>query len=1321
MQCLDGSANTYVLNGEIIASDFIDSAEVETYLEANLERKKMPITWDHSDNLIHKFTIANITRTDKPQELTLAWDGSSGAKQKGSYVVRIPASGEFVILDVKTQPGENQKVEIIFSDPVDPLQDLDGLIYMVPAPVTTSSINSNIVTLIPSSPLRQVTTLNVESTVKNAKGVNLSSAYSAKLDFLAVKPGIKFTGDGVILPSSQNLIFPFKAANLKAVDLKITKIFENNLPYFLQENEINTGYYVKRFGRSIYSGRVDLTPGASQGSVSWNLYTIDLADYIDVEPGVLYKIELGMRKSYTLLSCPLTEEETRYEERLQEAQDMSSDSEDEGDDYYEENNASLYYSSGFSWSDRDDPCKGAYYSPDKNLKRNILASNIGLIAKMGEDNILHVMANDLLSALPVSEVSVDVYDFQMQLIISGNTNQDGSVSLFCGRKPFLIIAKKDKDRNYLKLSDGNSLSLSSFDVAGNKPENGIKAFIYGERDVWRPGDTIFLSVFIKDMKSDLPRDHPVQFELINPMEQRVDNQIQKPVSNLLVFTTKTSADAVTGNYRAQFKIGGATFTKRIRIETIKPNRLKINLSFPGEILGGSERSATGTLNAKWLNGSVARNLKASVDYILKHTKTEFEKYGQYIFDDPVTEFTSETVNIFNKTIDENGNATIKFDPGNELNAPGMLNAVFTTKVQEQGGDESITQTTCKYAPYPVFVGINLPGLKGKSRMLFTDADNQVKVVTVDEKGKPVRSEVELTVYKLSYRWWWESDNENLGYYISNRTYKPVIKQTLVTSGGEGTFTFNINKKDWGRYLVRATTPAGHSTGKMLLVDWPWEYGIKGNVEGATLLAISTDKEKYNPGDEIKLSFPSPENARAIVTLENATGVLDEIRVPTDKANTEVRIKVTPEMAPNVYAYVSVIQPHSQTVNDMPVRMYGVVPVMVEDPGTRLSPQLTVADEIRSQKPFEIKVSEANHNTMIYTLAVVDEGLLDITGFKTPDPWSYFYAREALGVKTWDIYDYVLGAFGGTLERIFAIGGDEAVADRSANKAKRFIPVVKFLGPFRLAPGKTNTHILTLPQYTGSVKTMVIAGNDRAFGAADKSVLVKDPLMVLVTAPRVISPGEKAALPVTLFIQKDNIRDVTLKAEGNNLITFEENTKNISASGVGEKDTEFTFTAGEKTGTGKIKVTASGGGETAVYEMEIEIRSPNPPETRAEIKFLKPGEKWETTFKPFGIEGSNSAQLEISSLPSVNLEKRLDYLLNYPHGCSEQITSAAFPQLWLKDLSNNDADVAKRSAENIKEAISTIISRQMVNGGIALWPGAYQPDNWVTILCRAFYD
>ena len=707
----------------------------------------------------------------------------------------------------------DQRIDIIFSDPVDVTQEVAGLIWLNPAMEFTTSKNSNIISLTPAGSLKGVVNLNVETSLKNRKGAILSSLFSRQIDFTAVLPGIELSGNGVILPSSQNLIFPFKAANLKAVDLKIIKIFENNLPYFLQENDINAGYSVKRFGRPVYSGRVDLVTGTSANTGSWNLYTIDLADYIDIEPGVLYKVRLGMRKSYSTYKCEGAAQESRYEEMLQEAENQSRESWSDPEKYYDDGEEAIYYSFGFKWADRNDPCKEAYFSPDKNVSRNILASNLGIIAKKGEDNILHVIVNDLISALPVSEVIVDVFDYQMQLITSGNTNQEGSVTLPCERKPFLVIAKKDKDRNFLKTSDGSSLSMSSFDVSGNKPEKGIKAFIYGERDVWRPGDSIFLSLFIKDMTNDLPPDHPVQFELINPLEQRVDNQVQKlEGSNLLVFRTKTTTGALTGNYRAQFRVGGATFTKRIRIETIKPNRLKINLSFPGEILGGSGGISRGTLNVKWLSGAIARNLNTSVEYLLKHTKTEFEKYGQYIFDDPINKFTSETVKIFNNAVDNNGNAIVEFNPG-PVKSPGMLNALFTAKVSEQGGDESITQTTIKYAPYPVFVGINLPGLKGKSRMLFTDNENEVKIVTVDEKGKPVQSEAELTVYKISYRWWWESDDENLAYYISNNIYKPVIRKTITTSGGEGSFTFKIDKNQWGRYLIRASTPGGHSTGK----------------------------------------------------------------------------------------------------------------------------------------------------------------------------------------------------------------------------------------------------------------------------------------------------------------------------------------------------------------------------------------------------------------------------------------------------------------------------------------------------------------------------
>ena len=1315
LECQDADGKSYVLKGQITVSDIVEPSEAESYLNAKLGKKSIDITWDHSDGLIHKFSVKDIVRTAESQDLSLIWDGSqAGVNQKGSIIVRIPASGEFTVLDVITVPGESQRIDVVFSDPPDPKQELNGLIHFDPAIDATINLSSNIVSLFPAVSIQGKTDLNIESSVRNTRGTLLSAPIVRQLDFTSLPPAILLEGKGVILPSSKNLVFPFKAANLKAVDLKIIRIYDNDLPYFLQENDLNGNSSVKRFGRPVYSGRVDLTKNSGPATGGWNLYTIDLADYIDIEPGILYKVELGMRRSYSLYPCSTSQGVSKYEEALQEFEDKNKGTWDDPENFYDNGDEEVYYSFGFDWKDRKDPCSDAYYSPDTRVSRNILASNLGLMAKKGDDNVLHVMVNDILTALPLNEVAVDVFDLQMQKIASGTTDPNGSVSIVCDRKPFLVVAKKDKDRNYLKTNDGSALSLSSFDVAGNKPENGIKAFIYGERDVWRPGDSIFLSVLIKDMKNELPLGHPVQFELINPLEQRVDNQIQKTNdAGLLVFTTKTSADAPTGNYRAQFRIGGATFTKRIRIETVKPNRLKLNLSFPGDLLGGSTPESTGTLNVKWLNGAKAPNLKASVEYLLKRTKTEFDRYRQYEFDDPATEFHSESVSLFNKALDENGNASFVFDPGREINAPGMLNAVFTVKATEPGGDESITQATYKYAPYPVFAGINLPGLQGKNRMLFTDTDNEVKLVTVDEKGNPVRSEVEVTIYKISYRWWWESDDENLASFISNNIYKPVLKKTLTTTGGEASFKFKIDKKDWGRYLIRATTPSGHSTGKILLVDWPWEYGAKGNTEGATLLSVNTDKEKYHPGDQVKLTFPSPENARAIITLENSEGVQDEIRVSTDKGSTVVSFKAKPEMAPNVYAYVTVIQPHAQTTNDMPIRLYGVVPVMVEDPLTRLSPKIEMADEIRSQKPFEIKVSETGHKPMTYTLAVVDEGLLDITGFKTPDPWNYFYAREALGVQTWDLYDFVLGAFGGTLERAFAIGGDESVIDKTANKAKRFLPVVKFLGPFTLGAGKTNTHVLTLPQYTGSVRTMVVAGNDRAFGIADKQVFVKDPLMLLVTAPRVISPHEKVALPLTLFIQKNGIHEINIKAEGNEFISFDEKTKTVPISGQGETETGLSFTTGEKTGTAKFSITAAGGGESTTYNMEIEVRSPNPPETRSVQKVIGKGEKFETSFKPFGIEGTNSALLEISSLPSVNLENRMEYLLDYPHGCSEQITSAAFPQLWLKDLAGNDARIAETASENVGNAIAKLVSRQMINGGIALWPGSTAPDSWVT--------
>ena len=322
------------------------------------------------------------------------------------HYVNIPPTGEFKVIDFIRNQGENQNMDIVFSDPVDASQETEGLIWLSPANEISLSINSNIVSISPASRPEGIVELNIETSLKNINGASLSSPFRTQIDFSPVMPAIELTGNGVILPSSQNLIFPFKAANLKAVDLKIIRIFENNLPYFLQENEINTGYSVKRFGRPLYSGKVDLVnPSGSNPAIfnnaGWNLYTIDLSEYIDAEPGILYRVELSMRPSYSLYPCSDTEDMKKYEEMLKLAEETNQEFWDDPENYYSESDDYLYYSFGFNWRDRDNPCKAAYFNPDRKITRNILASNFGIIAKKGSDNNLLVIVNDLLTALPL--------------------------------------------------------------------------------------------------------------------------------------------------------------------------------------------------------------------------------------------------------------------------------------------------------------------------------------------------------------------------------------------------------------------------------------------------------------------------------------------------------------------------------------------------------------------------------------------------------------------------------------------------------------------------------------------------------------------------------------------------------------------------------------------------------------------------------------------------------------------------------------------------------------------------------------------------------
>jgi uncharacterized protein YfaS (alpha-2-macroglobulin family) len=494
---------------------------------------------------------------------------------------------------------------------------------------------------------------------------------------------------------------------------------------------------------------------------------------------------------------------------------------------------------------------------------------------------------------------------------------------------------------------------------------------------------------------------------------------------------------------------------------------------------------------------------------------------------------------------------------------------------------------------------------------------------------------------------------------------------------------------------------------------------RANPGAPTMLTFSADKEEYNTGDVAKLTIPTSKSGRLLVSLETGSEVLKTFWVDAQEGQTNVDVAITEEMTPNVYAFVSYIQPHSKTLNDLPIRLYGVVPIKVNDAKTKLQPVIKTPLEWLPEKPATITVSETNSKPMTYTVAIVDEGLLDITRFKTPDPWSHFYAKEALGIRTWDYFDDIMGAFGGVIEKNFAIGGDQELDPSGKKRLNRFTPVVRVLGPFKLAAGATAKHTFNIPNYIGSVRVMVVARHEEAYGNAEKAVPVRQPLMVLATLPRVVGPGEKLRLPVQVFAMKEHIKNVSVKVKTNAFFNVKESSAQLTFTEVGDQMAYFELDVKEKIGKGVVDVTVTSGNEKATYQVAINVRNPNSVELRNQSVVLKAGESKSFALEAYGLTGTNKVNIQASGIPELNLADAVAYLTRYPHGCIEQTVSAALPQLYLEDLTTLTEERKKLIKRNVLYALNKLQANQHSSGGFLTWPSSSTVSSWTSTYAGHF--
>lgn len=1327
----DAQPDEINIKGEICFSDIVKKEEVEKILTVkDGNNKSYPVEIIPTDNLTrYQFCINQVPRDTEDYQLTITANGSPARiDQTQSEEVLIPAKDSFRFLSATRIDEPENGIEVVFSTPLSDTQDLKGLIEIPELSSSVFQIKENRVFIYFEANQLSKLTLNIHEGVKSSQGKTLGTSHSISFSEINLKPQVEMLTTAAILPDSKSLIIPFRAVNLYAVDLSVIRIFENNVLMFMQTNSLASANELRRSGRLVYKKTLWLGKDTSKDIHNWENYSIDLAGLIRQEPGAIYRVILSFRQEYSAYPCGgVDNQDIKFADNntpdgLMKVSGSALSEADEA--VWDTPEAYYYYNGGtmdwsvYRWKERDNPCHPSYYmNSDRAAACNIFASNLGMIVKRNSLNKLWIAVSNILDTNPVGKAQVTVYNFQLQPIGKGETNGEGFVEISSKGTPFIVVAEAEKQKAYVRVVDGEEQSVSRFDVGGKEIQKGLKGFIYGERGVWRPGDTLHISFILEDREKRIPDKHPVALEIYNPKGQFYTKMIStQGMNGFYTFDVPTQAGDPTGLWNAYIKVGGTTFHKGLCIETIKPNRLKINLTLP-KILQSTDKNVTVPLASAWLTGATASKLKAKVEMSLSKVNTQFKNYGQYIFNDPATDFTTIKTDVFDGILNAEGKAGVTLKVPAATNAPGMLNATFTTRVFEPGGDASIYTQSIPFSPFVSYVGINLNQPKGK--YIETDKDHVFDIVTVNSQGQPVnRSNLEYKIYRISWSWWWENSDESFGTYINNSSITPVASGKLQTSGGKTTFKFRVDYPSWGRYLVYVKDKdSGHATGGTIYVDWPESRGRSNKTDpsGIKMLTFSLDKDSYEIGETATAIIPAAAGGRALVSIENGSSVLHREWIEvTNEGDTKYTFEITPEMAPNVYLHISLLQPHAQTINDLPIRMYGIAPVFVTNRQTVLQPQIQMPEVLRPETDFNVTVSEKSGKPMTYTLAIVDDGLLDLTNFKTPDPWNEFYSREALGIRTWDMYDNVLGASAGAYSSLFSVGGDATLKPADA-KANRFKPVVKFIGPFYLEKGRQQTHTLKLPMYVGSVRAMVVAGQDGAYGNAEKTAFVRTPLMLLSTLPRVLSIQEEITVPVNVFAMEKQVKNVTvsLQASGGGVQIEGSHQQSLTFNRPGDQLVFFTLKTGNKTGKATIKLTASGGGQQTKETIEIEVRNPNPIVTLRSSEWIETGQNKELSYQLGSLSANNQIKLEVSRIPSVDISRRFDFLYNYQHHCTEQLTSKALPLLFIAQFKTIDTREAEKIKANVQEAIRQIYARQLPNGGFVYWPGNAVADEWIS--------
>ncbi|MBK8444514.1 MAG: alpha-2-macroglobulin family protein [Sphingobacteriales bacterium] len=1256
-------------------------AEVADHLAARIDDDKIPIQVI-SDNT-NKHIVSEMLNADRSSEqAAVRIEVAKGIKTpEGHYrspdnfsaELPLPDKSRIDISSIYTEhDGINGTLYVVTSQEISN-SDLAGLVSVSPEVEikVQPSINGFTVESNEFSPMTDYE-LRINGKLQGVIGAPLGNDYKNTFNFGKPEPTLRFTEQAAIYMSAQgNRNLDIDIINVPKIVVQVVKVFENNIAAFMRNGESYDYYSANDYDYFDFSYYDTQKYGQ-------NIYT----DTISTENLPLY----GSRRLLHLdFKDKLPQWDGFYVVRVSSAEHL--------------------------------------WITDSKL---VSISDIGLIAKADKNNV-YVFANSIKTAKSLADIDVSFISTNNQKLTTLKTDSKGIAVLedvdkkFPGFKIGMITAKKGEDYNFLWF-DNTLIDVERFELGGKYPnEAGYDAFLYGERNIYRPGETVHIAGIVRDEANleKIPADMPVKIKWLNPAGKEIKT-LRKVLNQEGSFDINFAlpATAATGTYRAELYSANDILlhTKPISVEEFMPERIRVNVNLPQESLTMAD-SLLVQIDAANYFGPPAANNKYEVEVQLKRGNFSPKGYKNFIFKNNNESYLD---NLFSEgACDAQGKVLETFSWKPELQDMGLLKGKVYATVFDESARPVHRSKEFELYTQDVFYGIgNLDYFAAVRKPL------QIPLIALTPQGKPTSATADLQV--IRYDWKSSVERNQRGNY----SYNPQ-REEVVVSSKEVRFDGDITAVSFtpevsGEYEVRIQRKGAknyvsqrfyaYSYGNTLSTSF--EVNREGTVE------IELDKEKYQVGDEVKALLKTPFSGKMLVTVEQ-NRVLKHFYIETDKKSAEISFDLSDAHAPNCFITATLFKPHIN--NDLPMFVaHGYKNLIVSNAEQQLPLSISTATQARSKQKHAIDIQTAPRAQV--SVAVVDEGILALKNYKTPDPLAFFGAPRALGVQSYDLYALLYPELRANL----LSGGDgyeAADADKRLNPLsnKRIKPVSFWSGLLTAdASGKIHYEI-DVPQFSGEVRVMAVAVKQNRYAAADTAITIADPIVISSGAPRVLAFGDTLRLPVSLSNTTDKATQGTAKISVKPpLMLLGESSKTVSIPAKGSSSTEFLIYAQNgETAAGSLQVSVQALGETFTENIDLPVRAATSLQKIAGNGALKGGTQQKNSLNTTFIPASVSGKLLISRLPVVEFGKHLEYVVTYPYGCAEQTLASAFPQIYYPDLAqkilrSSNAINDPNPAYNVQQAIYKLQNMQLYSGAISYWQGGEQPNWWVTAQTLHFW-